>query len=82
MDIEGLDVDRDTLWLLGSHSSARKQVKGNAPPAEAQKSLATVEVSQRRRVLARLSTKTLLDPGKTTSAPAAARRISRNAPPR
>ena len=65
LDIEGLDVDNDTLWLVGSHSSARKQVKGNAPPAEAQKSLATVEVSQRRRVLARLSTKTLLEPGKT-----------------
>ncbi len=63
MDIEGLDVESDTLWLVGSHSSARKQVKGNATPAEAQRSLATVEVSQRRRVLARLSTKTLLDPG-------------------
>ena len=63
MDIEGLDVEDDTLWLLGSHSSARKQVKNNATPAEAQDSLATVEVSQRRRVLARLSTKDLLDPG-------------------
>ena len=63
MDIEGLDVEGDTLWLLGSHSSARKQVKNNATPAEAQDSLATVEVSQRRQVLARLSTKDLLDPG-------------------
>ena len=63
MDIEGLDVESDTLWLVGSHSSARKQVKNNAKPAEAQRSLATVEVSQRRRVLARLSTKALLDPG-------------------
>ena len=63
MDIEGLDVEGDTLWLLGSHSSARKQVKGNSTPAEAQRALATVEVSQRRRVLARVSTKTLLDPG-------------------
>jgi hypothetical protein len=63
MDIEGLDVERDTLWLVGSHSSARKQVKNNATPAEAHRSLATVEVSQRRRVLARLSTKALLDPG-------------------
>jgi hypothetical protein len=63
MDIEGLDVENDMLWLVGSHSSARRQVKNNATPAEAQKSLATVEVSQRRRVLARLSTKTLLDPG-------------------
>jgi len=63
LDIEGLDVQTDTLWLLGSHSSARKQVKDNATPAEAQRALATVEVSQRRRVLARVSTQTLLDPG-------------------
>lgn len=63
MDIEGLDVEGDTLWLAGSHSSARKQVKNNATPEEAQRSLATVEVSQRRRVLARLSTQSLLDPG-------------------
>lgn len=63
MDIEGLDVQSDMLWLVGSHSAARRQVKGNATPAEAQNSLATVDVSQRRRVLARLSTKTLLDPG-------------------
>src|SRR6476661_8987200 len=36
MDIEGLDVESDMLWLVGSHSAARKQVKGNATPAEAQ----------------------------------------------
>ncbi|MFF2243482.1 DUF3616 domain-containing protein [Arthrobacter sp. NPDC058130] len=65
IDIEGLDVENNTLWLVGSHSSARKQVKGKAAPAEAQKSLATVEVSQRRRVLARLSTMTLVDAGGT-----------------
>ena len=65
MDIEGLDVENDMLWLVGSHSSARKQVKDNSTPAEAQGSLATVEVSQRRRVLARLSTKTLLGPDAT-----------------
>ena len=63
MDIEGLDIENDTLWLVGSHSSARKQVRNNATPAEAQRSLATVEVSQRRRVLARLPTQALLDPG-------------------
>ncbi len=65
MDIEGLDVENDTLWLVGSHSSARKQVKDNSTAAEAQESLATVEVSQRRRVLARVSTKALLGPGVT-----------------
>lgn len=64
IDIEGLDVEGDTLWLLGSHSSVRKKVKGNHQPAdEARRALTTVEVSQRRRVLARLSTRTLLDPG-------------------
>lgn len=65
LDIEGLDVEDNTLWLLGSHSAARKQVKGKSTPAEAQDSLATVEVSQRRRVLARLSTTTLVNAGKT-----------------
>lgn len=73
LDIEGLDVERDTLWLVGSHSSARKQVKNNSTPAEAQRSLATVEVSQRRRVLARLSTKTLLDPDEVLLDPGGSR---------
>jgi Protein of unknown function (DUF3616) len=63
IDIEGLDVEGDTLWLIGSHSSVRKRVKGNTSPAEAQRALATVEVSQRRQVLARLSTRKHLDPG-------------------
>ena len=80
MDIEGLDVEGDTLWLLGSHSSARKQVKGNSTPAEAQRALATVEVSQRRRVLARVSTKTLLDPGKTLLDPGGGRTGQQQAP--
>ncbi|BCW71010.1 DUF3616 domain-containing protein [Arthrobacter sp. NicSoilB8] len=66
LDIEGLDIEADTLWLLGSHSSARKQVKDKSTPAEAQRSLATVEVSQRRRVLARVPTAVLLDPGGRT----------------
>jgi hypothetical protein len=61
IDIEGLDVEGDTLWLLGSHSSVRKRVKYEHNPDQARKALASVEVSQRRRVLARLSTKALLD---------------------
>ena len=32
IDIEGLDVAGDTLWLLGSHSAARKRVKDNHDP--------------------------------------------------
>jgi Protein of unknown function (DUF3616) len=61
IDIEGLDIDGDTLWLLGSHSSVRKRVKDKHNPDKAREILAVVEVSQRRQVLARLSTKTLLD---------------------
>jgi hypothetical protein len=73
LDIEGLAVEDDTLWLLGSHSAARKQVKGNSTPAEAQRTLATVEVSQRRRVLARLSTKALVGAAKSRREPAGSR---------
>jgi hypothetical protein len=73
LDLEGLAVEDDTLWLLGSHSAARKQIKGNSSPAEAQRTLATVEVSQRRRVLARLSTKTLVDAAASHRDPAGSR---------
>lgn len=67
IDIEGLDVDGDKLWLIGSHSAVRKRAKDTHSPEQARKALATVEVSQRRRVLARLSTTTLLDPGASRS---------------
>lgn len=63
LDIEGLDIEGETLWLVGSHSAARKQVRNDSTPAEAQLSLASVEVGRRRRVLARLPTRSLLDPG-------------------
>ncbi|MDQ0767954.1 hypothetical protein QF031_000703 [Pseudarthrobacter defluvii] len=68
IDIEGLDVDDDTLWLLGSHSSVRKRVKDKHSPDEARDLLAAVEVSQRRQVLARISTQALLDPDGTMTA--------------
>ncbi|MDR6416988.1 DUF3616 domain-containing protein [Pseudarthrobacter sulfonivorans] len=63
IDIEGLDVAGDTLWLLGSHSSVRKRVKNEHSPDQARKALAKVEVSQRRQVLARVATTTLLEEG-------------------
>ena len=63
IDIEGLDVEGDTLWLLGSHSAVRKRVKDKHDPDQARKALATVEASLRRQVLARLSIRALLDPG-------------------
>lgn len=63
IDIEGLDAEDGMLWLVGSHSSVRKRVRDRPTRAEAQRSLATVEISQRRRVLARLSTEALLEPG-------------------
>jgi hypothetical protein len=62
IDIEGLDVEGDTVWLLGSHSAVRLRVKDKHSPDQARNALATVEVSVRRQVLARLSTKTLFDP--------------------
>jgi hypothetical protein len=61
IDIEGLDIVDDTLWLLGSHSAVRKRVEGKHSPDQARKALATVDASQRRQVLARLSTRTLAD---------------------
>ena len=61
IDIEGLDVEGDTLWLLGSHSSVRKRVKDKHNSDEAREVLAVVGVSQRRQVLARLSIKALRD---------------------
>jgi hypothetical protein len=61
MDIEGLDLDGDALWLLGSHSVVRKRIKDKHNPNEARKALASVEASQRRRVLTRISTEALLD---------------------
>lgn len=63
IDIEGLDGEGDTLWLLGSHSMVRKRVKDKHNPDQAREALAAVEASQRRRVLARLSTKSLVGAG-------------------
>jgi len=63
IDIEGLDVEGETLWLLGSHSAVRKRVKDRHNPDQARKALAAVEASPRRQVVARLSPGTLLDPG-------------------
>lgn len=63
IDIEGLDVEGETLWLLGSHSAVRKRVRDKHEPDQARKALATVEKSDRRQVLARLSIRALLDPG-------------------
>ena len=63
IDIEGLDVVGETLWLLGSHSAVRKRVKGKHSPDQARKALATIDASQRRQVLARLSTRTLAEAG-------------------
>ena len=36
IDIEGLDVVGDALWLVGSHSAVRKRVKDEHDPASAQ----------------------------------------------
>jgi Protein of unknown function (DUF3616) len=63
LDIEGLDVEGDKMWLLGSHSAVRKRVKDKHNPDQARKALAAVEASPRRQVLAWLSTTAFLDSG-------------------
>jgi hypothetical protein len=52
-DIEGLHVDEDWLWLVGSHGVKRKKPKGDAP-ADVASRLAETERDGNRHLLARL----------------------------
>lgn len=61
IDIEGLAVDETRIWLLGSHSTVRGRVKKNDSDREAIESLASIEPSPGRRVLARIPFDRLLD---------------------
>jgi hypothetical protein len=59
VDLEGIDVqwlgpDTGYLWLIGSHSWARGQVKKKATVKEAIKSLESVDLDRNRRVLLRI----------------------------
>ncbi len=54
VDVEGLDRSRDYLWLVGSHSRTRKQVRKGDDEGEALDNLATVRSHPNRHVLIRL----------------------------
>jgi hypothetical protein len=59
VDLEGIDLqwlshDTGYLWLVGSHSRARKQVKEDDSPAKAVEKLRTVTLDENRRVLLRI----------------------------
>lgn len=53
IDIEGMDFSNHYLWLIGSHSPKRKNIKGKNPEKDIQK-LAKVETEPNRYLLARI----------------------------
>lgn len=53
-DVEGLDIDDDWLWLVGSHSVKRKKPKDADGPAEAAAKLEKTERDGNRHLLARV----------------------------
>jgi uncharacterized protein DUF3616 len=54
VDVEGLDLAGDHLWVVGSHSRTRKRVKPGDDDSEALDDLATVRSHPNRHVLIRL----------------------------
>lgn len=54
IDIEGLEYTNHYLWLVGSHSSKRKQPKSDNPDAKNIQRLQTVETEANRYLLARI----------------------------
>ena len=59
VDLEGIDLqwlshDTGYLWLVGSHSRARKQVKQDDSPTKALEKLYTVTLDENRCVLLRI----------------------------
>jgi hypothetical protein len=55
IDIEGLGIDQDKfLWLVGSHSLARKKPRTEDPPRKQIKRLAKVKDDPNRYILARI----------------------------
>jgi len=53
IDIEGMDYDSPYLWLIGSHSTKRKKVKGKDLEKDLNK-LATIKTEPNRYLLARI----------------------------
>ena len=55
MDIEGLDIDGDDLWIVGSHSLTRKKPKpGENDPATALDRLSSIRFQANRHLLGRV----------------------------
>ncbi len=54
VDVEGIDVRGDHVWVTGSHSATRKRVKPGTPPEKVAKRLRKVSAEEPRRLLARL----------------------------
>jgi hypothetical protein len=54
IDIEGMDYADNYLWLVGSHSLKRKNVKSDKTDLENIERLATVEAEENRYLLARI----------------------------
>lgn len=54
IDLEGLDLDDEYVWLIGSHSRKRKKVEDDNTPEQNRERLATVESEGNRYTLARV----------------------------
>ncbi|MEJ2871606.1 DUF3616 domain-containing protein [Actinomycetospora sp. OC33-EN08] len=54
VDVEGIDVTADHVWVTGSHSAKRRKVKAGTPPEKVGKRLRKVTAEEPRRLLARL----------------------------
>lgn len=54
IDIEGIDIQEDYLWLVGSHSLARRKPKKDQSPADQIKRLAKLKTDPNRYLLARI----------------------------
>ena len=52
IDLEGVEVDGDWLWLVGSHALKRKKVRPDDEPAEAMERLAVLEREHNRSLIA------------------------------
>lgn len=52
VDLEGLDIDGDRLWLVGSHTSTRKDAQPERAPAENLARLTRVEPRPNRLLIA------------------------------
>jgi len=61
VDLQWLTPDTGYLWLIGSHSRARGQIKKEATPEEAIENLGSVDLDQNRCVLLRIPVTTFSD---------------------